>query len=98
VIETFLLNPKEPCDRFLAGRAYYISGSAAVLLMKQFLEWFAMPDERRAQVPTPHLRTRPATMLTAIGLCVVIVAMQLVPDIRDMTSSRVPAAAVADTR
>ena len=28
-----------------------------------------MPDERRAQGPKPVLRTRPATMLTAIGLC-----------------------------
>jgi hypothetical protein len=37
-------------------------------------------------------------MLTAIGLCVVIVAMQLVPDIRDVTSSRVPAPVVASTR
>jgi hypothetical protein len=98
VIETFLLNPKKLCDRFLAGRAYYISGSSVVLLMKQFLEWFAMPDERRAHAPTPHLRTRPATMLTAIGLCVVIVAMQLVPDIRDVTSSRVTAPVVASTR
>jgi hypothetical protein len=98
VIETFLLNLRRPCDRFLAGRAQYISGCSVVLLTKQFLEWFAMPDERRAHAPTPHLRTRPATMLTAIGLCVVIVAMQLVPDIRDLTSSRVPAPVVAGTR
>jgi len=30
--------------------------------------------------PNPHLRTRPATMLTAIGLCVLIMLMHLVPD------------------
>ncbi len=54
-----------------------------------------MSDERRTHPLTPHLKTRPATMLTAIGLCVVIVVMQLVPDIRDMTSPRVPAAVVA---
>ena len=57
-----------------------------------------MPDERRAHAPTPHLKTRPATMLTAIGLCVVIVAMQLVPQIHDMTSSRVTAPVVAGAR
>jgi hypothetical protein len=62
------------------------------------LEWFAMPDERRAHAPTPLLKTRPATMLTAIGLCAVIIVMQLVPDIRDMSSSRVPAPVVASTR
>lgn len=42
-----------------------------------------MTDERRAPAPQPHLRTRPATMLTAIGLCVLIMIMQLVPEIRD---------------
>jgi hypothetical protein len=62
------------------------------------LEWFAMPDDRRAHAPTPLLKTRPATMLTAIGLCAVIIVMQLVPDIRDMTSSRVPAPVMAGAR
>ncbi len=57
-----------------------------------------MPDERRAHAPTPLLRTRPATMLTAIGLCVVIMVMHLVPDLRDVTSNRVSAPVVADTR
>jgi len=37
-------------------------------------------------------------MLTAIGLCAVIIVMQLVPDLRDMTSSRVPAPVVAGAR
>jgi hypothetical protein len=38
-----------------------------------------MSDDRRARGPTPVLRTRPATMLTAIGLCVFIMIMQLLP-------------------
>ena len=50
-----------------------------------------MPDERRAQGPKPVLRTRPATMLTAIGLCVLIMVIQLVPQIRDISASRLPA-------
>ena len=57
-----------------------------------------MPDERQAHAPTPLLKTRPATMLTAIGLCATIIVMQLVPDIRDMASSRVPATVVAGAR
>ncbi len=46
------------------------------------------PDERYAPppTPTPHLRTRPATMLTAIGLCVIIMLIQLVPEFTDVTS------------
>ena len=54
-----------------------------------------MPDERRAQSPTPVLRTRPATMLTAIGLCVLIMVMQLVPDVRDLGFSRFAATVTA---
>ena len=57
-----------------------------------------MPDERRPHAPTHYLRTRSATMLTAIGLCLVIMVMQLVPDIRAATSSRVAAPVVAGTR
>ncbi|MFI5002324.1 MAG: hypothetical protein ACHQK9_20775 [Reyranellales bacterium] len=45
-----------------------------------------MTDERRSPALTPHLRTRPATMLTAIGLCVLIMLIQLVPEITDATS------------
>jgi hypothetical protein len=45
-----------------------------------------MPDERRSPPPTPHLRTRPATMLTAIGLCMIIMLIQLMPEIQDITS------------
>jgi len=45
-----------------------------------------MSDERRADPTSPHMRTRPATMLTAIGLCVLIMLIQLVPEIQDATS------------
>lgn len=48
-----------------------------------------MPDKRRGHSPPPVLRTRPATMLTAIGLCLFIVVMQLMPDIRGI-GSRAP--------
>ena len=56
-----------------------------------------MPDERRAPSPTPHLRTRPATMLTAIGLCLLIMLIQLVPEITDVTS-RFPGTSVSSAR
>ena len=42
-----------------------------------------MSDVRRMQGPTPVLRTRPATILTAMGLCVFIMIIQLVPEFRD---------------
>lgn len=42
-----------------------------------------MTDERRASTPSPYLRTGPATMLTAIGLCVLLMIMQLMPEMRD---------------
>lgn len=48
-----------------------------------FLELSDMTDERRASTPTPYLRTGPATMLTAIGLCVLLMLMQLMPEMRD---------------
>ncbi len=57
-----------------------------------------MADERRASAPTPYLRTGPATMLTGIGLCLLLVIMQLMPEIRDagpqatIAASRRPAA------
>ena len=57
-----------------------------------------MPDERRAEGPKPVLRTRPATMLTAIGLCVLIMVIQLVPQIRDVGSGRMPSSATAAAR
>ena len=47
-----------------------------------------MSDDRRAKSPAPVLRTRPATMLTAIGLCVFIMVMQLLPEFRDSGLTR----------
>ena len=55
-----------------------------------------MTDERTRRAPNPHLRTRPATMLTAIGLCLLIIAIQLVPDIQDL-STRFTTVASAST-
>jgi hypothetical protein len=49
-----------------------------------FLELSDMTDERRASTPTPYLRTGPATMLTAIGLCVLLMIMQFMPEMRDV--------------
>ena len=57
-----------------------------------------MSGERRAQSPTPVLRTRPATMLTAIGLCVLIVVIQLVPEVRDLGSGRLSPSATTGTQ
>jgi hypothetical protein len=50
---------------------------------------FAMTDERNSsnpRKPTPHLQTRPATMITAIGLCLLIMLIQLVPQVQDGTT------------
>jgi hypothetical protein len=60
-----------------------IQGRSAVVFVKLFLKRSVMADERPAQSPTPVLRTRPATMLTAIGLCLFIMIMQLVPEFSD---------------
>ena len=45
-----------------------------------------MTDERKKRQPTPHLQTRPATMITAIGLCLLIMLIQLVPQSQDGTT------------
>jgi len=45
-----------------------------------------MTDERKKRQPTPHLQTRPATMITAIGLCLLIMIIQLVPELQDGTT------------
>ena len=46
-----------------------------------------MSDDSRNNKPSsPHLHTRPATMITAIGLCMLIMLMQLLPDIQDATA------------
>lgn len=49
-----------------------------------------MTDERQKREPRPHLQTRPATMLTAIGLCVLIMIIQLVPVAQDVSSPLQP--------
>jgi len=54
-----------------------------------------MPDQRKKREPKPHLQTRPATMLTAIGLCALIVLMQLVPEVQSMV--RLPVSQVTTT-
>ena len=79
------------------GLAQY-SGLLAVVLTKQFLkEGSVMSDDRRAKAPTPVLRTRPATMLTAIGLCVFIMVMQLMPQFSDSGLNRITTATTATT-
>jgi len=57
-----------------------------------------MPDDRRAYGPKPVLRTRPVTMLTAIGLCVLIMVIRLMPDSRDPGSSHLPVSATSAAR
>jgi len=42
-----------------------------------------MTDDRKKRQSTPHLHTRPATMVTAIGLCVLIMLLQLLPQLQD---------------
>jgi len=54
-----------------------------------------MTDRSTRRGPTPHLQTRPATMLTAIGLCALIVLMQLVPEVQSMV--RLPVSQVTTT-
>ena len=55
-----------------------------------------MSDNRPKQSPTPHLQTRPATMITAIGLCAIIVLIQLVPGIQ--SAARLSPSPVTTTR
>jgi hypothetical protein len=54
-----------------------------------------MTNERLARAPTPHLRMRPATMLTAIGLCVIIMLLQFVPETQSMGARSAPTNAAA---
>lgn len=50
-----------------------------------------MLDERRAiPAPTPHLRTRPVTVLTALGLCLIIMLIQFTPGMEDRISRQSP--------
>ena len=56
-----------------------------------------MTDQSKARKPVPHLQTRPATILTAIGLCVIIMLIQLVPEIND-AASRLPTTSISSAR
>ena len=56
-----------------------------------------MTDDRPRRQPNPHLRTRPATMVTAIGLCLLIIAIQLVPDLQDLPARVTTAASPSTT-
>ena len=80
----------------LQGLAQYFGPLAGDFLTKQF-GVSDMPDERRPQGPKPVLRTRPVTMLTAIGLCVIIMLIQLVPEFQAM-GSRIPTSVTASVR
>jgi hypothetical protein len=57
----------------------------------------AMPDQRQKRQPRPHLQTRPATMITAIGLCMLIMVMQLMPEIND-AASRLQTTSISNSR
>jgi type II secretory pathway component PulF len=58
-----------------------------------------MTDQANARKPVPHLQTRPATMLTAIGLCVIIMLIQLVPEFQSMDAgSRIPTSVTSSVR
>ena len=59
-----------------------------------------MSDRRQKREPNPHLQTRPATMLTAIGLCFLIMLIQLVPEIKGVASrvQTIPATTVSSAR
>jgi hypothetical protein len=88
VIDTFFLNAAILC--LMVPTAWpTIQGRLAAVLRKQFLKGSVMSDDRRAKAPTPVLRTRPATMLTAIGLCVFIMVMQLLPQFSDGGLNRI---------
>jgi type II secretory pathway component PulF len=58
-----------------------------------------MTDQAKSRKPVPHLQTRPATMLTAIGLCVIIMLIQLVPEFQTVgQGSRIPTSVTASAR
>jgi len=57
----------------------------------------AMSDQHNKREPNPHLQTRPATMITAIGLCLIIMLIQLVPEIND-AASRLQTTTISNAR
>ena len=54
-----------------------------------------MSNRHLSRGPTPLLRTGPTTMLTAVGLCLILMLIQFVPEFQSMgslnASSRVAA-------
>jgi hypothetical protein len=56
-----------------------------------------MSDDSRVNDPRPLLRTRPATMLTAIGLCLFVMIMQLLPQFSDSGFDRINGIATTTT-
>ncbi len=57
-----------------------------------------MLDEQRVvYAPTPHLRTRPTTMLTALGLCAIIMLIQFAPGMQDRVS-RAPSSPIVSSQ
>jgi len=57
-----------------------------------------MSDQlRQKREPKPHLQTRPATMITAIGLCVLIMLMQFMPQIQE-AATRLQATTTSSAR
>jgi hypothetical protein len=56
-----------------------------------------MPDQRHKRQPNPHLQTRPATVITAIGLCLIIMLIQLVPQIQD-AATRLQTTSISSAR
>ncbi len=56
-----------------------------------------MSDQHHKREPNPHLQTRPATMITAIGLCLIIMLIQLMPEIND-AATRLQTTTISNAR
>jgi hypothetical protein len=56
-----------------------------------------MSDQSQKRELKPHLHTRPATMITAIGLCLIIMLIQLMPEIND-AASRLQTTSISNAR
>ena len=54
-------------------------------------------NQRQKRQPNPHLQTRPATVITAIGLCLIIMLIQLVPQIQD-AATRLQTTSISSAR
>ena len=54
-------------------------------------------QQRQKRELKPHLQTRPATMITAIGLCVLIMLMQFMPQIQE-AATRLQATTISSAR